>query len=448
MSAPSPSGPGGGSSPGTGEEATLNFSSILTTLMRGKWIILITCIAVAGSVAAYTYTLPSVYEASSMVRLAPPADGARSISNVSSRDITSEIGVLRNSVELAQNVAEKLRATDEADGGASTFPILVNDQTGESLTAHKVARRILEQTSFSPSGEQRFIRITVESKVPEEASTIANLYADAYKRFSMENARSSMKAAREFLETQADKQREEINQLEQRLASFTRENDLVVQGSDGQRLVQEYQRLNSRRDRLAFDLKKEKTQLELLRQQLRQFQPRLEESVMENQETTSTRREIGALEEQIAKMRAEAARYYAVNPDLEGDTTRIQNEFPELAGLIQDMEALQDRRRRLTQQLITETARQAPSNGSGAPMERVAQLRTRITEKEVSVNLLESQVAALDSQITNFEPRLDQIPQQRIERNQIDRKLNQAESFYQTIIRELQRTAVAEESEL
>ena len=435
------------------DDAALDFASIFATLARGKWIILVTCILVAGSVAGYTYTLPSVYQASSMVRIDPQSNTPPSISNTSAiqptTDPSSEMGVLRNSIELAKQVARKLKATDEADGPRTTFPILTNPRTGESLPEHEVGERILNKASFSASQQDRnIISISVESQTPEEASTIVNLYAEAYKTFSLERARSSITAARQFLEQQAEKQRQKIQQLEQQWESFAKDNQVVVQGEGGERLAQQYQSLQARRDNLSFELERERTQLELLRQQLQQFQPRLEEDILENQQASSLRSEIEALEERIAQMRVEAAQYYAVHPNLEGDSTRIRREFPDLASVIQEMDALQSRKRTLTQRLIAETNRSSMSGMEGAPLERVAQLRSRITEKEIAINQLESQVTALDSQIAEYEPRLSNIPQQRIQREQLERRMMQAESFLETIVGELQRTTVAEEAEL
>jgi len=449
------SGSGNPSSPPDGSEvASLELSSIVATLARGKWIILVTCLLVAGSVIGYTYTRPTVYQATSMVRIDAESGGnpmsmAQAGTAQPSRDVESEIGTLRNSIELARRVVKRARATEQADGTSRTFPILAPPDSGQASGGNSAARRLLEATQFSQSRQDRdLIRISVERRVPEEASTLANLYAEAYKAFSREKARSGIEAARQFLKTQAEKHRSKIQRLEQQWKSFARRNQVPTRGEAGERLAQQYQRLQTRRDELAFELEKEETQLGLLRQQLKQFQPQLQENVLGSQEASGTRSQIQALEEQITQMRVEAAQYYATNPELEGDTARIQQEFPELARLNGRMDALQARKQKLTQQLIDETAGPQSGGAESAPLERVAQLRSRITEKEVAVDQLQSQIAALDSQITAYKPRLNEVPKQRIQRQQIERRLKQAESFYQTIVSELQKATVAEEAEL
>lgn len=448
------SSPSGSASPPEGPEApSLEFSSLLATLARGKWVILITSLLVTGAVAGYTYTQPTIYQATGTVRIDPERTSPLNLSQTRpaqpARAAEGEIGTLRNSLELARRVAKKLRATDEADGEGRAFPILSPSEAGEGDPGSSAARRILEAAQFALSEQnQNIIHITVESRLPEEASTLANLYAEEYMALSREKARAGIAAARKFLETQAEKQRSKIRRLEQRWESFARQNQLAVRGQGGERLAQEYRRLQGRRDEVDFEFEKERTQLGLLRRQLKQFQPQLRQTVLEEQEASDLRSEISALQEQITQMRVEAAQYYATNPSLEGDTTRIRNEFPKLARLNRRMDALRARKRKLTHQLVEETSGRMAAGSETAPMERAAQLRSRITEKEIVVNQLQSQIAALDSQITAYEPRLSDLPKQRIQRQQLERQLKQAESFYQTIMGKLQTTTVAEEAEL
>jgi len=453
----SPSGPETGSLAAPVADSSLDLSGILDTLKREKLLILVVCLVITGLVAGYTYTLPPVYQASSLVKIDRENPGAQSItggmmSGVSvgqTEDLSGEIGVLQNSIELARRVTQKLQATEEAGGDTKTFPVLTAEGPEADSSELAIARKILDKVEFVPQTDRNMIEVTVESRDPEEASTIANLYVQEYKKFSQEKARASVKAARTFLKEQADKQQEKIQQLDQRWESFARQNQLVERGAGGEQLASRFNELKARRDQLAFELKKNRTQIELLRQQLRQFQPELEESMARQQAASGLQSEIQALEQKIAQMRAEAATYYAANPDLEGDTTRIQNDFPDLARLREQTQVLEQRKQELTQQLVAKTSGvEEAATGSGAPLERIAQLRSQITEKELTASQLESQISALDSQVAEYESQINTIPEQQIQRKQLERRLNQAKAFHETIMGELQRIAIAEESEL
>lgn len=446
----------GGARPSSAPEsdAALDPSKGLDVLKRNRWLIVATCLLVGIGVAGYTYTLPSVYQASSLVRIDPgqasPSLSGNLLGEASvgqTRSLDGEIGVLENSLDLARQLAEEFKAADAANGSDKTYPMLAGP--GGPPTVDELARQIVQKTTFTPRPGRSMIEITVESTDPEEASTIANLYAQEYKKFSRERARASVAAAREFLEQQAEEQRKKIRRLDRQWESFARENQVVEQGEGGERLADRYNELQTRRDEVAFQLKRNRTQLELLKQQLKQFRPQLQESVSQQQEVTELRNEIQALGERIAQMQAEAARYYAANPNLEGDTTRIRRNFPELNNVLQRIDALEARQAKLTDRLVSRTTEVAPSTGAGnTPIQRVADLRSRITQRELTVSQQEAQLGALDKQIAQYESKLNRIPSQRIERNQIERQLDQAEAFHETIMAELQRTAIAEESEL
>ena len=443
------------SSAAGGEAAGINLSEIVDTLRRGKWIIAATMIVVACAVGGYTYTLDPIYESNSIVKidLGMQAGGVAAFSQ--QRDLSSEVGVLEYSAELASRVVDELRTTEEALGQKNHFPILY-DGSGRDLPTNQVIMKLLQSVRFQPMPSQNMIRLIVESKVPEEASTIANVYAAQYEAYSREKARASVAAAREFLEDQANKRRSDIRTLEGQWEAFAQSNQVVTQGLGGERLVAEYTELSARRDQLGFELDHEREALRILRNQLAQFEPGLRESVQKEQAATGLRSEIQVLENRIGEMRAEAAQYYVANDGLEGDVQRIQREFPDLADLLRNVDGLEQRKRTLTDQLVAQ-ARQTSAGAigsasddvaAGGALERVGQLRQRITEQEIKIGQLEAQIAGLNDTIDGYQPRLSRIPQQTIQREALDRKLQQAEQFYQSITTELQRTIIAEESEL
>lgn len=440
-------------------DAGIDISELLDIVRRGKWIIIATAVVVTCAIAGYTYTLDPIFEARSIVRVDLGGQpGAGAISFTQQRDLSSEVGVLEHSAELASRVVEELRATEEALDENGKFPLLY-DENGSSRSTNEVMEKMAEAVSFTPMPSQNMITILVESKVPEEASTVANLYMREYETFSREKARASVSAAREFLEDQAEKRREEMQRLDRQWEAFAQNNQVVTQGMGGERLVAEYTELSSRRDALEFELEQERESLRILRDQLDQLEPGLRQSVEQEQAASGLRSEIQTLEQRIGEMKAEAAQYYVANDDLEDNPDRIEREFPALAELLDRIEGLESRKKTLTDQLVARASQgggipgaTGSASGEGAvagdAIGRVAQLRSRITEQELRVGQIEAQIAGLDSAVASYEPKLNRIPQQTIQREQLERKQQQAEDFYQSITAELQKTIIAEESEL
>jgi capsular exopolysaccharide synthesis family protein len=428
----------------------IDLSVLGRTLRHGKWIILVTCVLVTGAIGAYTYTLDPIFEAESIVAVNPQSDGqtANVLAFGPQRDLDSEVGILRYSAELAERVAGELQATAEALGDADPFPILFGAE-GEALTTNEVSTRLLEEVRFTALPAQSMIRVSVESSMPEEASTVVNIYAREYRTFSREKARASVTAAREFLEEQTEKRRQDIMRLEKQWEAFAQNNQVVTQGVDGQRLIEEYSELTARRDQLGFERDQEQSALRILEDQLQQFRPELQRNVKVEQETSGLRSEIGVLEQRIGEMRAEAAQYYVANPNLEGDAERIRTRFPDLHELLGRIDGLQQRKDQLTEELVaTASSVDGSAAQEGGSLERIAQLRSLVTEKELAISQLDAQIEALDARLEGYGPRLQRIPQQTIQREQIERKLEQAETFYASVAAQLQKTIIAEESEL
>ncbi|WP_022835591.1 polysaccharide biosynthesis tyrosine autokinase [Salisaeta longa] len=423
------------------DEAALDLGAIWSTLKRGKWIILATCVLVAAAFGGYTLTLPPVYESSAIVSVDPSPTQQRVINFGAAPDLANEVGILENSGQLSHRVIRRLYAID--DTSAAAFP-LFRPEDGVPVDTLVAIERMREVVDFNANDEQMMIKITATSELPAEAAAIANVFAHEYRQFSREMARVGVVAARKFLEDQLAKRREDIRQLEDEWATFARSNQLVTQGPDGQRVAQEYVDLTTQRQELVFQLEQEQRKLTVMQEQLAQLQPNLRASVRDEQEAASLRTQIQALEQQIASLKAQAEPYYINDPTLRGNEGRV----PELAELVRRVKGFEQRRAALTDRLVAHAANAPNSVQAGAAIGQVGLLRTQIEEQELTIGQLRAQIRTLDERIANFRGRIQSIPQQTVQREQLERRLAQAEQFYKDIAMELQRTIIAEESEL
>ena len=433
---------------GDAAEAQVDFSEIWETILEGKWTILLTCALVTGAIAAYTFNQEPVYEASNMVSIEAQNPASNLVSyGGGAPDLADEIGLLQYSAELSTRVAERLHETAETVDSGAYFPVLLDEQ-GNRLSDRRAGQAISDATSFSALSQQQMIRISVRSQVPDEAAAIANAYAEEYQEFSKERSRASVAAGRKFLEDQAEKRRQEIRSLERQWAAFARQNDVMTQGEDGSRLIQEYTGLEGRRSELQFQLEQEQRSLEILRNQLAQYEPELREQVMQEQEASEIQSAISAINQQIAELRTEATQYYVTNQDLRGDSTRIARDFPELADLQRRIQGFERQKDQLVDELIAKASGGAAAGEQGGAISRVQQLQNRITEQEITVSQLQAQIRALNQRLASYDDQLQGIPEQRLERRRLEQKLAQAEQFYGAIVNQLQQVVMKEESEL
>lgn len=435
----------------------LDFSTVWMTLREGKWIVLATTLVITAVIALYTFIVDPVYESSSLVLVEVSAEQGPKMTSFQLTEqhvLANEIGILENSIDLAVRVADKIGETADAVDKEDSFPILL-DADGQRRASAAVALDLLDRVEFSSLPEQDLIQIRAESPVREEAAVIANQYAEQYVSFTREQARKSVTAARKFLQDQVTKRREELDGLEQRWATFARQQEVVSVGAQGERLVEEVATLETMRDNAQFQLEQEESALEFMRAEIQRVEPGLARDLEANRDVAALEEEVSALDRQIAQLRIQAEQYYAINGDeLRGNEERI----PELAEIVRQIDHFSEKRSRLSQQLIDETiktggasAMSAAANGGldgRGQLGYLGQLKARLAEKQMVVRELREQINTLDRKISQYGGRLETIPKQTIELRQLERKRAVVEQWYTTFMQELQRTMIAEESEL
>jgi capsular exopolysaccharide synthesis family protein len=424
--------------------AKVDFSAIWTTVRRSKWIILLTCLLVTGAVTVYTFTLPKVYESSAIVSVgaSPGVQSANVWPAGEGIELSKEIGLLENSGELNRRVVERLASIADT---ARANPFTIFDPIeGRSPTTLDVVTRLRERTKFQGRKEQAMIQVEATSGNSEEATYIVDAFAEEYRQFSREMARSGVTAAREFLEAQVEKRRQEVQNIENEWESFALANDIAADGAEGQRVVREYVQLEGRRNTLQFELEQQQRLKATLERQLEEMRPSLRMSVVAEQRVQSLRRQIDALQGELAQLRMRAGEYYANNPSLEGDEARV----PELAELKRRIDRHEERKSALTAELVSLVGKNTLGAGETGAIGQMETLRTRIGERELEITQLREQIRGLDREIALFQNRISSIPRQTIQREQIQRQRAQAEEFYQEIAGELRQTLITEESEL
>ncbi|PEN09236.1 capsular biosynthesis protein [Longimonas halophila] len=422
------------------ESNAVDLNTIWHTIKRGKWIILGTCLAMIAAFAGYTFMVAPEYEAAATVQVEKP-NQAQTVRFDIQPELSSEIGILTNSGSLAMRVITELRtAADTTDTPFQLFAAVDDEQPTDS----EAMIRLFDMVDFAAEADQGLIRIVARSQYPEEAAAVANTYADAYRAYSRESARAGVAAAREFLETQLDRREEDIEEVENEWQQFARRHDVAIDGQDGNRVATDYVEMMGQRDQLEFQLQEEQRTLDMLVNQLNEAESSFRSDVEGEQSVQSMQNRIAALDQQIADLEAQAEPYYINNPDLRGNEDQVR----ELSQIKRQIEGLEDRKERLTAEMVELAADPEVRVGQGAALGRLTELRARIDEQEATVRQLQGQVSRLNNRIGGYEDRIEEIPEQTVEREQLARRLDQAERFYRDIAMELQRTIVTEESEL
>jgi polysaccharide biosynthesis transport protein len=430
--------------PAPADEQKLNFGEIWSTIREGKWVILATCALVAVIVAGYTMTLTPVYEASSIVHVNTIDQRPTDMMTTERRYLSIEVGVLRNSLELAERVARRVLETADALGTDAHFSVLAA-KNGEKPNSRDIAYRLQAMAKFEMMAQESMISIKIESEVPEEAATIANLYAQEYEVFSRERSRASLVAGRSFLEEQVQRFTEDLDRLNNEWEAFARQREVVTLGAEGERLVAEYSALQARRNEANFQLEQERAAMGNLEARLNEVEPSLRDAVIEEGNVAGLQRQIEQLNESIAQARVQLEGYYANNPDLRGNE-RTQGDAT-VRDLANRVERYEQRRNELYQEIVGRASGMGVVGGD-SQLGYVSTLRARMMERQLAKSEIESQISYLDRVLGGYRGRLSGIPRQAIELDLLEQKIGQTKAWRDAFMQDLQRTQIAEQSEL
>jgi len=432
------------------DDATLDFSEIWLTLRRGKWLILLTCLIVTGAVAGYTYMQEPEYESVSLV-LIERGPGERAAfaglgGERESRGLANEIGKLQYSGDLIQRVVGRLSKTADAMEDATArqyFPVLYGE-AGERLGTAGIARTVRARMTFQPVAGQDMIQIQAWSPVPEEASRLANIYAEEYQAYARESSRAGAAAAREFLEEQVERRGERLDEIDDQLVRFQLEQDFASRGAAGERVVQEFAAQRQRLETLQAEKLQQEFQLERLQEELRNIEPDMDSRIADDIELQTLQTEVQDLSRQIADLEQQAEEFYMNDESLRGN----EEEVEELNALVQRADRLKERREAKISELAEKTRGSRFAGAGDGQLSYAAQLRTRIIEVEGNVMGLEAQIETVEDRLAEQRPEIQGVPRQQIELEQLQRERNIVAEQHSNYLARLHDTMMSEQADL
>lgn len=425
----------------------IQLRELVDIVLRGKWIILATLLAVAAPVTAYTLLQPSVYRASSLLLVSKDGGG---LANVlpSGRggvlfqeqpNLSNELLVLRQSEALADSVARVLMGYRRIPGTDLTPTILLTEGGGEAPVELVSARLQSRYVSASLEGDDvDAIRVTAVSTIPAEAALIANVYAEAFVHMTREQSRASVNATRTFLESQVERQASRLEDLDDAVRDYMTREGAVDLDVASQRVVAQLGELEGQRDAVAVEAGLRRATIDQLERELAAIEPRLADFV-----AGGVQREIDLAQQRIAEVEGRLETIYTRNPDLR----HAPDVPPDVQALRDEAERLRHRVADLTRQYLEEAV-PVGVDGNSAAVARVTDLRRQLAEARIALSGLEAQRTILNQRIAEYEAELRAIPTQAIEIAQMQRDRQATERLYTALEEKLQEARVAEQSQL
>ncbi|MEW6510861.1 MAG: polysaccharide biosynthesis tyrosine autokinase [Bacteroidota bacterium] len=432
----------GSESAGTG----FSIQEYLSTLLRGKWIILISFGVCVLVMLIYTLISRPVYESSSLVLVNMKQQlGSMSISesprDISESKIANELAILKSRL-LAEAVAQTLLENPYLDDQRKeTLPVVRSaGQDGRQTLASvgAVAGRVRRAMDFAPERESDVIRIIARSADARESAILANTFAEVFQEHELSITRMRSKSLREFLQQQVNAKRQALEKAESELKNYMQSSGVVSLDAQASRVTQQLSTLEASRDGVDIEI-------ESLTKTLATYQERLPEQEREAAKVIKQANDpyIRRIQEQLASLQVQ--RDVLMNTDLSAVGKEIYSQkLKEIEGQINNLQKKLDER-------TSSFLQTSPSGEIGSmqadPAGYLTQARQKIFETQMQIQALQSKKSALNNVIRQYESEFGQIPRKSIDLANLQRNRLSAEKLYLMVDEKFNEVSIVEKSE-
>ncbi|MEZ4695546.1 MAG: polysaccharide biosynthesis tyrosine autokinase [Rhodothermales bacterium] len=415
------------------DEKSIDLGSVWNVIRNGKWLILTVLFLATAFAILYSFLAEPTYEATSIVSvntrgsLLPGAD----VITVKGPVVSDEIGLLERSGELAVRVAESLVENSRSIGITAIYPLVEENESNGDNIVNAISGELWRHMHYRDLGSG-MISITAQSSSSYEAAKLANLFASEYEALNKERSRASIVAAREFLEEQFEQRADELAKIRLEYARVQTRNNVLRQGSSGERAQAEYSGIQDRLTQAEAELRRYELEAGSIRSEL--------DATSENIATNSSaalQLQLDDVNRQIADHESQLATAYRNRPELRDDPSL--NSF--VKQLVDELNEFVATRNDLQKKLLAENQSSGGADFSSTSQSRLRELDIQIAERRQAIQRYQSELERVGSE-------LDEIPFQRFEVDQVGRKLSSAESWFQSLQTELQNYKIAEQAEL
>lgn len=398
----------------------------LDLLFRRRWII-ISCLLIAGLIAGiYAFSQTPVYQTSAVVLLdlnrMPGGMTEEVIGSTpfvrAERSLATEIFVLQNSYSIAQGVHERIQQM-AAEGADIQFP-------PRGSVRFESASRAMNSA----------ISVQATSHTPQEASLLANAYAEEYLQQTKDASRQYLAAARVFLEQQEARRSAELEEAEEALQLYHQARGPASLSREAGTLVARMVGMETARDEALIEFQVREAQTASIEEQLQQINPQL------------AARMASDLDRRLALLRGELDRLESERRDIQNFASRRGQAADErLDEIERRITSVEDEMRDLTDQYLQEVMAVGGMDASASAVAHAADLKRRSIQERIELQGLGARLETMNQRLEQYRSDVSSIPELTTDLARLERDRQLAEQMYRYVVQRLQDIRIQEESE-
>lgn len=405
------------------ESIDLDLSSYFLTLKR-RWLPAVSIFVATVTLSALSTTLlkPS-YEAQGKLLFKSPSFNVVGSNLLPSNSEGAVAGDLRPLVSTQNPISSQIEVISSPGLLQRTINELqLKNKKGELLKPEELEKAL----TLKIVGGTDVLQITYKSRNPKEAAAVVNKIMNLYLENDIFVSRSEAESTRKFMAMQLPATQTAVHQAEVELRLFKQKNKVVDLSEEAKTAVANIGNLDTQIDNLKAELNQVTAQ------------------------TNELRQKVGVNSEQ-----ASAVSTLSQSPAVQGVLTQLQDTERQLAvqrsrfldnsPIILDLEAKKANLQTLLQKQIEQTV------GSQAKVPsallQIGELRQSLIkdflQSEIQRVALAQKLASLYSSRSAYQERTKVIPQLVQNERELERKLDVAQSTYQTLLKKVQELQVA-----
>jgi capsular exopolysaccharide synthesis family protein len=389
------------------KDTSTPFSEYFRILFRGRWIIVLSFLAVVAATTFLTYRMRPAYVATASVLILNQDVMDISLTKTDNYPIQKSRNL--NEIELLRS----RRITEDVLRSLATSPYrseleIMQETSPEGLpiTFDDRVKNLQEFVSVSNLKDTDILKISATAHTAFEASFLANAISEEYYRYKLRTARGEVSEIRQFLEQQLDLVREQLSQSEELERAYKESRGVSSLDDETKNMVSQSAEIHALYNRTETDLNAELRRMDYLKRQQAETKGSMVEDL-----TNVTNPLIESLQSEIAAKQTRLASLLASpGPGMESTIKSLDSEIETIKG-----------------KLIEEVRKVAGSGSSMDPLRTSQELFDNILKTEVEIKALTAKAEALRDVIENIDYELEQLPEKTLVLARLtrDRELNE-----------------------
>ncbi|RKY82142.1 hypothetical protein DRQ07_02090, partial [candidate division KSB1 bacterium] len=435
------------------EEQQLTLQDYLSIIYRGRWIIIISFLAVMISTIYFTFTAKPVYESSATVMIKQEGSVQQQLFDVGSfmkqETMINNQREILTSRTLAEMVIKKLQNSPYADSlevlgngpdsKRKSFMGLIlslfkKGDENEPEPFNNLVRNFREGViTVLPKRDTDIIELKAKAGTPFEAALIANTWMEAYRELDVSESRSEVTGVRQFLQEQLEKVQKELAVSEEALKEYKEKEGVTALTAETEQLIQNLAQFESLYRSAQTDLQANEKRLEYLKEQLGENKKNFLSSNLSSPV-------IEELQKQMGQLIADIAAY------------RQQIESSSLSDNKKYLSLLQEKESRLKgiQSKIVEEKKKIIETGMGSlnPMAVSETLLTNILTLETENTALKARTRELRSIVRQYNKRLNKLPDKSLRLARLTREATVNNNIFMMLRTKYEENRIAEAGQI